>query len=161
MRNIMLGNEHYPDRETEMPDKDHFEGLSKSFPYKEIFLDAAISAAISHTDDDMSEKLAQLDNRLRGMSRLHTPEDLEIAIAESVDRIVASRSSSRNAEMPNSVPDEIVIHGYSRRDLRILAACKDLPVQSVIYLLEDSAGQQQDNPIVQAIRDGNWLRMVP
>jgi hypothetical protein len=157
----MLGNEHYPDRETEMPDKGHSDGLSERFPYKEIFLDAAISAAISHTDDDMPEKLTQLDNRLRGMSRLHTPEDLEIAIAESVDRIMASRSSNRNAETPDSIPGEILVHGYSRRDLQILAACKDLPVQSVIYLLEDSVGRQQNDPIVQALLDASWLRMVP
>ncbi len=155
----MLGNENDPDQETETPNKDHSDRLSENFPDKEIFLDAAISAAISQTDDDILEKLIQVDDNVRERSRLHTPEDIEIAIAESVDRIVESRSSNRNSGMSPPVQKETLVHGYTERGLEILAACKDIDVPSLIDQLNESADRPKDDPIVQSIKDRNYVRI--
>jgi len=153
----MLGNENYPDHEAETSNKDCPGSLGGRVSYKELFVDAAISAAISQTGDDLLEKLMKVDDSLRGRTRLHTAEDVEVAIDESVEKIIASRHSSPNGDVQEPAPEEAMIHGYTQRGLEILAACSGLTVEFVIEMLETSAKRQEYDLIVQIIREGSWV----
>lgn len=136
----MLGAGNNSDEQGKMTGEDLADNLQGNDPRISPDLNAVISAAISSTNDDMSEKLKQLANRLSRTPRIHTLENLEVAYAESVDRIIANRlKDTAEGEQESVLREGLTIHGHALRALEIRAACRGVSVEFIaMELLQEN-----------------------